>query len=73
VDKDALAAWRGALAKTMDDPGFLKKKSKILGKFLYTLGEPARKALHAAMNLSKADKAYIKKYVKDRYNLNLHM
>ncbi len=73
ADKDALAAWRGALAKTMDDPGFLKKKSKILGKFLYTLGEPARKALHAAMSLSKDERAYIKKYVKDRYNLNLHM
>lgn len=73
ADKDALAAWRGALTKTMDDPGFEKKKSKILGKFRVTIGGPARKALHAALNLSKPDKAYIKTYVKVRYNLDLNM
>lgn len=73
VDKDALAAWRGALSKTMDDPGFLKKKSKILGKFSYTIGEPARKALHAAISLSKGERSYVKQYVKKRYNLDLHM
>ncbi len=73
ADKDALAAWRSALSKTMDDPGFLKKKSKILGKFTVTIGEPARKALHAAISLSKADRAYVKTYVKVRYNLDLNM
>jgi len=73
ADKDALAAWRGALAKTMEDPEFLKKKAKILGKFSYTLGEPAREALHAALSLDKDDRAFIKKYVKDRYNLDLQI
>ena len=73
ADKDALAAWRNALRKTMDDPGFLKKKAKILGKFTVSIGEPARKALHAAINLSKQERAYIMKYVKVRYNLDLNM
>jgi tripartite-type tricarboxylate transporter receptor subunit TctC len=73
ADKDALAAWRNALSKTMDDPAFLKKKAKILGKFTVTIGEPARKALHAAINLSKEERAYIMKYVKVRYNLDLNM
>jgi tripartite-type tricarboxylate transporter receptor subunit TctC len=73
VDKAALAAWRNALRKTMDDPAFLKKKAKILGKFTVTIGEPARKALHAAINLSAEERAYIKKYVKTRYNLDLNM
>ena len=37
------------------------------------IGEPARKALHAALNLSAAERAYIKQYVKVRYNLSLNM
>jgi tripartite-type tricarboxylate transporter receptor subunit TctC len=71
ADKDALAAWRNALTKTMSDPDFAKKKAKVLGKFNVTIGEDARKALHAAINLSAAEKAYVKKYVKTRYNLDL--
>jgi tripartite-type tricarboxylate transporter receptor subunit TctC len=73
ADKDALEAWRNALTKTMEDADFQKKKSKILGKFSVTIGEPARKALHAAINLSADEKAYIKKYVKVRYNLDLNL
>jgi tripartite-type tricarboxylate transporter receptor subunit TctC len=73
ANKDALKAWRMALTKTMTDPDFLKKKPKILGKFSVTIGEPARAALHAAINLSEDEKAYIKEYVKVRYNLKLNM
>ncbi len=73
ADKGALEAWRNALSKTMDDPEFLKKKPKILGKFTVTIGEPARTALHQAINLSAEEKAYVKEYVKVRYNLNLSM
>ena len=73
ADKGALAAWRNALTKTMTDPDFAKKKAKVLGKFNVTIGEPARKALHAAINLSSPQKAYIKKYVKTRYNLDLNL
>jgi tripartite-type tricarboxylate transporter receptor subunit TctC len=73
ADKDALAAWRNALTKTMSDPDFAKKKAKVLGKFHVTIGEPARKALHAAINLTADEKAYVKEYVKVRYNLSLNM
>jgi tripartite-type tricarboxylate transporter receptor subunit TctC len=73
ADKDALEAWRNALRKTMDDPAFLKKKAKILGKFTVTIGEAARTALHAAINLSTEERAYIMKYVKVRFNLDLNM
>ena len=71
ADKDALAAWRNALRKTMDDPDFAKKKAKVLGKFNVTIGEDARKALHAAINLSADERAYVKKYIKSHYNLDL--
>jgi tripartite-type tricarboxylate transporter receptor subunit TctC len=73
ADKEALAAWRDALTKTMTDPDFAKKKAKVLGKFTVTIGEPARVALHKAIILSKEEKAYIKEYVKVRYNLKLNM
>ncbi len=73
ADKEALAAWRNALRKTMDDPDFAKKKAKVLGKFNVTIGEAARKALLSAISLSSDEKAYIKEYVKVRYNLNLNM
>ena len=73
ADKDALEAWRNALRKTMTDPKFLERKAKILGKFTVTIGEPARTALHKAINLSAEERAYIKEYVKVRYNLTLNM
>jgi tripartite-type tricarboxylate transporter receptor subunit TctC len=73
ADKEALEAWRNALRKTMDDPDFIKRKPKILGKFTVTIGEPARAALHEAINLSADEKSYIKEYVKVRYNLSLNM
>lgn len=71
ADKDAVAAWRNALRKTIADPDFATKKEKILGKYNVTLGEAAGKALRAALILSTSEKAYIKKYVKSRYDLDL--
>ena len=57
----------------MEDPEFIKRRPKILGKFTTTIGPAAKTALHAAMNLSPEERAYVKEYVKVRYNLNLNM
>ena len=73
VDKGAQEAWWNALRKTMEDPEFIKRRPKILGKFTTTIGPAAKTALHAAMNLSPEERAYVKEYVKVRYNLNLNM
>ncbi|MDD9926319.1 MAG: tripartite tricarboxylate transporter substrate-binding protein [Rhodospirillaceae bacterium] len=73
ADKDALEAWRNALRKTMEDPEFNKRRPKILGKFLATIGPEAKTALHEAMILSDVEKEFVKDYVKVRYNLTLNM
>lgn len=73
ADKAALEAWWNALRMTMKDPEFLKRKDKILGDFTVTIGPAAKEALHAAMNLSASERAFVKEYVKDRYNLDLNM
>ena len=73
ADKDALKAWWDAMRMTMKDPEFLKRKDKILGDFVVTIGPAAKEALHDAIVLSDAERSYIKTYVKDRYNLDLNM
>ena len=73
ADKDALEAWWGAMRKTMKDPKFLARKDKILGEFSVTIGPAAKTALAEAMDLSEKERAYIKEYVKVRYNLDLNM
>ena len=73
VDKGAKEAWWTALRKTMKDPEFIKRRPKILGKFTTTIGPDAKTALHGAMNLSPEERAYVKEYVKVRYNLDLKL
>ena len=57
----------------MKDPEFIKRRPKILGKFTTTIGPDAKTALHGAMNLSPEERAYVKEYVKVRYNLDLKL
>ena len=64
-------AWRSATNKMLADKGFLSKKDKVLSLYPVTVGEQAKKLIMEAIDIPPAGKAYIKKYVKERYNLDL--
>jgi tripartite-type tricarboxylate transporter receptor subunit TctC len=68
---DVAKAWRSATHKMLKDPSFLKAKAKVLSKYPVAVGEPAKKLIMEAIDIPPAGKAYIKAYVKKRYNLDL--
>jgi hypothetical protein len=68
-----LTTWRTATKATFSDKDFLKKKDKVLGAYPVVVGDAAGTALKAATALGKAEKGYIKSFVKQRYNLDLNI
>jgi tripartite-type tricarboxylate transporter receptor subunit TctC len=70
---DVTKAWRTAVGNAMKDPDFVKKSDKIIGKFPATVGAAAGKALKETFALNASEKAFIKKYMKSRYNLDLNI
>ena len=71
--KNIVKAWRDATANAMKDPTFLKKKDRIIGAYPVTVGAAAGTAMREIFALNKAEKAYIKKYLKKRYDLDLNI
>jgi tripartite-type tricarboxylate transporter receptor subunit TctC len=65
--------WRDSFSKAMADPEFIKKKDRIIGAYAVTVGDAAGKAMREIFALNKAEKAYIKKYLKTRYDLDLNI
>ncbi|HAA93122.1 MAG TPA: hypothetical protein DCE33_11785 [Rhodospirillaceae bacterium] len=66
-------AWRDSFKKAMADPEFIKKKDRIIGAYAVTVGAAAGKAMQEIFALNKAEKAYIKQYLKSRYDLDLNI
>jgi len=66
-------AWRDATANAFKDPEFVKKKDRIIGAYPVTVGAAAGTAMKEIFALNKAEKAYIKKYLKTRYDLDLNI
>jgi len=71
--KPIVKAWRDAFASAMKDPEFVKKKDRIIGAYPVTVGAAAGKAMKEIFSLNKAEKAYIRKYLKTRYDLDLNI
>jgi tripartite-type tricarboxylate transporter receptor subunit TctC len=71
--KPVVDAWRKAVRAAFKDPDFIKKKDLILGKYPVTVGEAAGRALKETFTMSKGEKAWIKKYLKDRYKINVNI
>jgi tripartite-type tricarboxylate transporter receptor subunit TctC len=71
--KPIVKAWRDAFAKAMKDPEFVKKKDRIIGAYPVTVGAAAGTAMKEIFSLNKAEKAYIRKYLKSRYDLDLNI
>ena len=73
VSKDVLKTWHVAFRQVMKDPKFLKKKNKILGDYQVLIGKPAADLLFSKLNIPDNAKAYLTKYVKDRYGISLNL
>jgi putative tricarboxylic transport membrane protein len=69
--KDIVEAWRTAARKMLKDPDFVKKRSKILGKYPQTIGDDAIAIRDSALTLSPKARGYLGKYVKARYGVEL--
>ena len=68
-----LKAWRDAFNRAMKDPDFVKRKDRIIGPYAVTVGAAAGDVMKKNFSLTKGEKAYFKKYLKTRYNLDLNI
>ena len=67
--KPIVTAWRNAIVKALKDPEFLKRKDKIIGGYPVTVGAAAGSAIKDIFTLNASEKAYIRKYLKSRFDL----
>ena len=73
VSKDVIKTWHVAFRNVMKDSKFMKKKNKILGQYQVLVGKPAADLLFSKLNIPDNAKAYLTKYVKDRYGISLNL
>ena len=63
--------YRDAAAKIMKDKGFKKDLKKKLGGYPQMVGDSARLAFDQALQVPPASKAWLKKWLKDRFEVRL--
>lgn len=73
ADESAKEAWWQAMRDIMADPEFIELRSDILGDYSATIGPAAKTAIDDALNLTPEASAYIRDFVKDRYDLELNL
>ena len=61
-------AWVGAVQKSVADPQFSKTGKKIIGAYDQSFGKDAKNVLKMATSLEPDTKAWLKGWVKDRFN-----
>jgi tripartite-type tricarboxylate transporter receptor subunit TctC len=68
---EIVTAYREAAAKVMADAEFQGVVEKSLGGYTQVAGEDARKAFDQVLSVSKEDKAWILKWIKDKYDVEV--
>ncbi len=68
---DIVAAYRDAAAKVIADPEFQAVVKKSLGGYTQLAGEKAGNAFKQVLSVSKEDKAWILKWIKDKYGVEV--
>jgi hypothetical protein len=71
VNKDAVEAWRKAVREMLKNEDFLKIAKDELGPYPQIIGEPIREIMVKALNIDPAAHAWLSKYVKTRYDVDL--
>jgi len=67
--KPVLAAWRGAVAKTLKDPAFMKEAGKVIGGYPQFIGEAAKPIIKEATSFEPQAWAWLKNYYKTEHNV----
>lgn len=65
---DILAAWRKAAADTVAEPGFSEAAAKALGAYPQAVGQKAQTLKRVATNVQPQAKAWVKDWLKRRFN-----
>jgi tripartite-type tricarboxylate transporter receptor subunit TctC len=68
---EIVTAYREAAAKVIADAEFQEVVKKSLGGYPQMAGEKARKAFDQVLSVSKEDKAWILKWIKDKYDVEV--
>ncbi|MBL0712911.1 MAG: hypothetical protein JJV98_04355 [Desulfosarcina sp.] len=68
---EIVAAYRAAATKVIADPEFQGVVKKSLGGYKQLAGEDARKAFEQVLSVSKEDKAWVLKWIKDEYGIEV--
>ena len=71
VPKEAVEAWRSAIRAMLKDPAFLKIAEKELGPYPQIVGEAARPIMKKALAIPPDAHAWLAKFVKTRYDVDL--
>ncbi|MBZ4658848.1 MAG: tricarboxylate transporter [Desulfacinum sp.] len=69
--EDIVAAWREAARKTIEDPEFQVVIEKSLGGYKQYYGEGAAKAFREVLKVPKESKAWLLKWIKDKYDVTV--
>ncbi len=68
---EIITAYREAAAKVIADPEFKGVVEQSLGGYPQMAGEKARKAFDQVLSVSKEDKAWVIKWIKDKYDIEV--
>jgi tripartite-type tricarboxylate transporter receptor subunit TctC len=71
TDPEVVAAFREAAAKILADPEFKTIIDKSLGGYQQMAGEKARKAFDQVLAVSKEDRAWVVKWIKDNWDVEV--
>ncbi len=68
---EIVAAFHKGISAMKQDEGYQKNKFKALGDYDQVIGKPADKIFDLATNVRKEEKAFMKNWLIDKYDLNL--
>ena len=71
VDPEIVEAYRAAAKETLKDPEFQKIIKDSLGGYEQLAGEKARKAFDQVLAVSKEDRAWVIKWIKDNWDVEV--
>lgn len=66
--QEVLDAWTTAVEKTVSSESFKAKSREVLGDYAQLTGERARKAFAIAMDMTEADKEWVRSWLTEAYN-----
>lgn len=68
---DVVDVWVATTKKIVADPDFLKKAKKAFGPYEQSYGKDAAKVLRMATGLTPETKAWLKEWIKTRFNVDI--